>query len=120
MFLSWRQTEGSEQQEDEMIAKIVANLSAGEGRDNSTYQIGLNGLVIPDYSQNRGLSVLVEAKSKATESLAAAMCLMRRFPKEVLQRMSSHSQRFSKATKTRLVSHVELDPHALCRRIYCL
>jgi hypothetical protein len=54
--------------------------------------------VIPDYSQNRGLSVLAEAKSKATESLAAAMCLMARFPKEVLQRMSSHSQRFSKAT----------------------
>jgi glycosyltransferase involved in cell wall biosynthesis len=89
---------GSDQQEDEMIAQTVANLSAGTGRDNSAYRIGLNGLVIPDYSQNRGLSVLAEAKSKATESLAAAMGLMGRLPEEVLQRMSSHALRFSKAT----------------------
>jgi hypothetical protein len=81
-----------------LIANTVANLSAGAGQDNSTYQIGPNGLVIPDYSQNRGLSVLVDAKSKATECLAAAMNLMGRLPTEVLQRMSSHSQRFSKAT----------------------
>jgi glycosyltransferase involved in cell wall biosynthesis len=89
---------GSDQQEDEMIAKAVANLSASTGRVNSTYRIGLNGLVIPDYSQNRGLSVVAEAKSKATESLAAAMSLMGRLPEEVLQRMSSHALRFSKAT----------------------
>jgi glycosyltransferase involved in cell wall biosynthesis len=89
---------GSDQQEDEMIAKAVANLSAGVGQVASTYRIGLNGLVIPDYSQNRGLSVVAEAKSKATESLAAAMSLMGRLPEEVLQRMSSHALRFSKAT----------------------
>jgi hypothetical protein len=81
-----------------MIANTVANLSGGVGRNSSTYQIGLNGLVIPDYSQNRRLSVLVEAKSKTTECLAAAMCLMGLLPKEVLQRMPSHSLRFSKAT----------------------
>jgi glycosyltransferase involved in cell wall biosynthesis len=89
---------GSDQQEDEMIAQTVANLSAGTSRDNSAYRIGLNGLVIPDYSQNRGLSVLAEAKSKATETLAAAMGLMGRLPEEVLQRMSGHALRFSKAT----------------------
>jgi hypothetical protein len=55
-------------------------------------------MVIPDYSQNRGLSVLADARSKATESLAAAMGLMSRLPEEVLQRMSSHSLRLSKAT----------------------
>ena len=58
---------GSDQQEDGMIV----NVSAGVSRDSSPYQVGLNGPVIPDYSQNGGLTVLVEAKSKVTESLAA-------------------------------------------------
>ena len=40
---------GSDQQEDEMIA----NVSAGVGRDSSTYQVGLNGPVILDYAPKR-------------------------------------------------------------------
>ena len=82
-------------EKDEQIARTIEDLIVNA---TNNFTVALNGLCIPDYSEDRGLSTLFtnnKVMESVQKSLLCAMYCMAVLPESALAKMSEHASRLA-------------------------